>query len=136
MRETCQSINILLTPVVPSWIGCGIRRRQRFETEDDIGRLFSDHDGWCIRVARRDEWHHRCVDDAQAFHAANLQIGRRDGILACAHRASSDRMMISFAGLVGILHQVFLTLDAVAGQPFGENEWSQRWPPEDVTGKL
>jgi hypothetical protein len=45
-------------------------------------------------------------------------------------------MMISFTGLVGILHQVFLTLDAVAGQPFGENEWSQRWPAEDVTGKL
>jgi len=76
------------------------------------------------------------IDDPQAIDAANPEIGRRHGIVARTHRAGADRMVIRLARPVGILHQVFLTPDAVAGQPFGKHEWSQRWLLKDIAGKL
>jgi len=59
-------------------------------TLDQIGALFSDHDGRRVGVAADDRRHHRGVDDAQAVDAAHVQRGIDDRIFIDAHRACAD----------------------------------------------
>src|SRR5450631_2687157 len=111
------------------------RCRQGLATEDGIDGLLRDHDGRCVGIARWNERHHRGVDDTQATDASYFQIGRGNGSLARAHRASADGMVVRLAGAISILHQVVFSLDALARLPFGEHERFQRRLTEDVAGK-
>src|SRR6185437_11554298 len=83
-------------------------RGQRRFAEYHVGRLLRDHDGRRVGVARRNERHHRSVDDAYAEESAEPEIGRHDGVLARTHRAGSRGMVVRLAGAIGVFGELLV----------------------------
>ena len=108
------------------------RRRQWRLPTDHVGGFLGDHDRRRVGVARGHKGHHRGVDDAQTGEPTQAQIGRRHGVGAAPHRASSHRMVVGLARAVGVLRQLFVTLEPIAGQAFGQHEGLQRRLAHDL----
>ena len=69
--------------------------------EHESRALFGNHHRWSIGVARRDGRHDRCVDDAKAVDAVNLEAVADYGQRVAAHPAGAHGMEDRRAQMAG-----------------------------------
>src|SRR5258705_8230901 len=80
---------------------------------DHVGGLLADHDGWRIGVAADQGRHHRGIDDAQAFNAADLQLWIDHRHRIDAHLAGADRVIHGIDALAQNFPDLVVGFDAL-----------------------